>query len=304
MPQSFIKLHTTLLSILLFMLFLALLVVFQLGTLKPAVDIDWVDSVAEGGIAFMTLIWLLTTLIMRPKGTVTNLLFFGLSAMHITLLLDFLDEFFTFSKHHNWLSSLEAFPAVVGMILMSLAMYYWGQEQRVLNHLLTKKERFYRTHGLHDFITGLYRADYMKRQIEQELIKLANTSNCFCIALFDIKGFALFNQRYGSIRANNLLFDIGQIITLNQRNTDLACRFASDRFIVLLPNTSHLEAIYITEQVANMVAQHTPYDQNQAKTGFSQVHWHCVEAADTDTLSNLLSELNQGLEQQKRATTV
>ena len=180
-------------------------------------------------------------------------------------------------------------------------MYYWSHEQHVLNHLLTKKERFYRTHGLHDFITGLYRADYMKRQIEQELCGLSQSSQCFCVALFDIKGFAHFNLQHGSLRANNLLFDIGQIITLNLRNTDLACRFASDRFIVLLPKTNHLEATYITEQVAKMVAQHTPYDLNQTITGFSQLHCHCVEATNTDTLTTLLFQLNEGLAQQKRA---
>jgi diguanylate cyclase (GGDEF)-like protein len=304
MPQSFIKLHTALLSVLLFMLVITFIIVFNIGTLKPLTDIDWVDSVGEGGIAFMTLIWLLVTLVMRPKGNVTNLLFLGLSTMHITLLLDFLDEFFIFSKNHRWLSSLEAFPAVIGMFLMSLAMYYWSQEQRIINQLLTKKERFYRTHGLHDFITGLYRAEYMKRQIQQEITSLSNPNYCFSIALFDIKGFALFNQRYGSERANNLLFDIGQIITLNLRNSDLACRFASDRFIVLFPNTNYLEATHITEQVANMVAQHTPYDQNQAITGFSKVNWYCLEAVNKDSLDTLFTKLNQGLEQQKETSTL
>ncbi|MBQ4845941.1 GGDEF domain-containing protein [Pseudoalteromonas sp. MMG005] len=299
MPQPFIKLHVTLLSTLLLMLMLTLFTVSQLGTLKHLDEIEWIDSIGEGGIAVMTLIWLLATLVTRPKGAVTNLLFFGLSAMHISMLLDFLDEFFIFSERYNWLSSLEAFPAVIGMILMSFAMYYWFHEQQVLNHLLQKKERFYRTHGLSDYITGLYKADYMKQHIEQELALLNSHSHGFCLALFDIKNFTRFNQQYGVIQANNLLFDIGQIMTLNLRSTDLACRFASDCFIVLFPNTSYQEAIHVVEQVTKMVSYHTPYNNKKVITGFSEIRWHCVEAAHTDSIDGLLAQLNNGLAQCK-----
>jgi len=270
-----------------------------LGTMKPYSEIDWVDCFGEGGIVVMTLIWLLATLITRPKGKVTTVLFLGLSALHISLLLDFLDEFYRFDIEYDWLTSLEALPATVGMGLMSLAMYYWYHEQRVLNHLLQKKERFYREYGLTDFITGLYRADYMKKHIAQELISYQTNNLGFCLALFDIRGFSDFNRKHGGLRGNSLLSDIGQIITLNLRDTDLACRYASDRFIVLLPNTDMVTAKSVIEQVTEMVATHTPYDEKNSALGFEGVQWQCVAARKNDNTDTLLMRLNQSLDDLK-----
>ncbi|WP_404393057.1 GGDEF domain-containing protein [Pseudoalteromonas phenolica] len=295
MTYSFIKLHTRLLLLLGLLIISAICMVSILGQTKPSSEIDWIDCFGEGGIAAMTLIWLLATLLTRPKGKVTNLLFFGLSALHISLLLDFLDEFYRFDLEYDWLTSLEALPATLGMGLMSLAMYYWYHEQQVLNHLLQKKERFYREHGLTDFITGLYRADYMKKQVARELQAYRDSDTGFCMALLDIKGFGDFNRKHGGVRGNSLLSDIGQIITLNLRESDLACRYASDRFIVLLPNTDLVEAHAVIEQVANMVASHIPYDNQNSALGFEGVQWQCMAARKDDDQANLLQRLNQSL---------
>ena len=91
MSNSFFKLHTHLLILLGVFIGSAFCMVNILGTMKPYSEIDWVDCFGEGGIVVMTLIWLLATLITRPKGKVTTVLFLGLSALHISLLLDFLE---------------------------------------------------------------------------------------------------------------------------------------------------------------------------------------------------------------------
>ena len=299
MTDSFLKLHTRLLLLLGVFIAAAICMVSLFGSAKPASEIDWIDCFGEGGIAVMTLIWLLATLLTRPKGKVTNLLFLGLSALHISLLLDFLDEFYRFDLEYDWLTSLEALPATLGMGLMSLAMYFWYHEQQVLNHLLQKKERFYREHGLTDFITGLYRADYMKKQVARELHAYRDNGTGFCMALLDIKGFSEFNRKYGGVRSNSLLSDIGQIITLNLRESDLACRYASDRFIVLLPDTDLVKAHAVIEQVAQMVASHTPYDNHNSALGFEGVQWQCMAGRKDDDHNTLLQRLSQSLNELK-----
>ncbi|CAH9061808.1 hypothetical protein PSECIP111951_02565 [Pseudoalteromonas holothuriae] len=299
MQSNFLKLHTQLWGILLLCILLTTFAVAALAPLKPIDQIKWLDCLGEGGIAFMTLLWLVATLLSRPKGKVTQLLFSGLTAMHISMLLDFLDEFYNFDHAPSWLGGLEAFPALIGMVLMSIAMYFWYQEQQIINFMLNKKERFYREHGLTDFISGLYRADYMKQQIDKELLTLKHHNIQFSLALIDIKNFSKFNTKYGTTKANSLLADIGQIILLNLRDGDLACRYASDRFIILMPNTNLPSANQVIAQVSSMVSQHTPYSKGHTITGCSNVHWLCVQAQINEQQDSLLSRLNSQLNEQK-----
>ncbi|OHU88087.1 MULTISPECIES: GGDEF domain-containing protein [Pseudoalteromonas] len=299
MQTNFLRLHTYLVAFLVIALLVTFSCVITFGTVKADSQIGWLDCFAEGGIAMVTLTWLLTTLLARPKGKVTNLLFFGLTAMLISMLLDFLDEFFRFNGDNGWVSHLEAFPAFMGMILMSFAMYHWYKEQQILNNMLSKKERFYREHGLTDFISGLYRAEYMKQHIDNELLSLKLHQRALSVALIDIKDFSQFNGRHGTARGNSLLADIGQIILLNLRDTDLACRYAGDRFIVLMPNTNLNAAQEIIKQVAKMVAQHKQYTSENNYSTFSQVHWRCVEAYNGESKAALLKRLNDELNVQK-----
>ncbi|MBD1582131.1 GGDEF domain-containing protein [Pseudoalteromonas sp. S16_S37] len=301
MQQSFFKLHKSLWVILSVIIPLTILTVISNSTLKSFATIDWVDCIGEGGIAFMTLLWLVATLLSRPKGKVTLLLFFGLSALHISMLMDFLDEFYRFDSANTWLSAFEAFPAFIGMILMSFAMYFWYQEQQILNFMLLKKERFYREYGLTDLISGLYRAEYMKQQIDKELLALDHHNIAFCIALIDIKDFSAFNAKYGVTKANSLLADVGQIILLNLRDTDLVCRYASDRFIVLMPNTNLTTAKQVISQVADRVSNHKPYAQGDSISGCNDVHWLCVQAQKGEQQKGILARINEQLNTQKSA---
>lgn len=243
-------------------LFISLAIVcsgaFFIGELKPNAELDWLDAAGEGGITLMTLIWIFFTLVSRPAGRVTNLLFIGLLFTHISMLLDFLDEFLRYPEHHEWLTTIESLPAPIGMIMMSIALFHWHQEQAAINNQLRRTERFYREHSLTDFTTGLYSADYMKNQIRLEINHAKNQQSSFSLMMFDIRQFAQFNQHYGYKHGDTLLREVAHIIQMNIRDDDLACRYASDRFIVLMPNTSQKTAVEIAQQTKQAI-EHLAY---------------------------------------------
>lgn len=243
-------------------LFISLAIVcsgaFFIGELKPNTELDWLDAAGEGGITLMTLIWIFFTLVSRPAGRVTNLLFIGLLFTHISMLLDFLDEFLRYPEHHEWLTTIESLPAPIGMIMMSIALFHWHQEQTAINNQLRRTERFYREHSLTDFTTGLYSADYMKNQIRLEINHAKNQQSSFSLMMFDIRQFAQFNQHYGYKHGDTLLREVAHIIQMNIRDDDLACRYASDRFIVLMPNTSQKTAVEIAQQTKQAI-EHLAY---------------------------------------------
>ncbi len=270
----------------------------HMSNAKPVASIKWLDVIGEGGIAVITLCWLIVTLYTRPKGKLTTLLFIGISMVHFSMLLDLLDEFFRYKNEYAWFSRLEAIPAVLGLVMMSFALYYWHKEQQIINNRLIKSERFYREHSFYDMISGLYSASYMKKQIAAELVHFNTHNTPFCISVFDIKSFNLYLREQGRLSANKLLHDIASLIQVNIRDSDLACRYAGDRFIVLMPNTKQHQAQVINTHVANMVKQHVLYFDN--KTLFNAIHQSSIEVTRGDDVTSLLMRLNHTLTLQKQ----
>lgn len=261
MNFAFLPFHKTLINSLLFTIALVCFGAYSFGQLKPTNELDLMDVAGEGGITLMTLIWIFFTLVSRPSGRVTNLLFIGLLFTHVTVLLDFLDEFFIYPDDH-WLTAIEALPAPLGMVLMSIALYQWHQEQTAINHQLSRTERFYREHSLIDFTTGLYSAEYMKQQIKLEINHAKSQQTSFSLMMFDLRHFAQFNHDYGYQHGDLMLREVAQLIQMNIRDGDITCRYASDRFIVLMPNTTKLTTEEIAQQTKRAI-EHLAFKHGQ-----------------------------------------
>ncbi|ESP93143.1 GGDEF domain-containing protein [Pseudoalteromonas luteoviolacea] len=293
--------HFSLWLLLLFSITITLICTVYLGEPKPSSHIETLDALGEGGLAFMSLVWLIATLLSRPTGRVTTALAGGLTLMLISLLLDCLDEFFTFDHIHPTLSSLEAFPALLGMIVMSFAMHWWYQEQTYLNLTLLKKERHFREHTFTDYVTGLYSARYMEKQISIEIEQLANTGTKFCVAILDLKSYGRFCFEHGITKGELLLRDTGQLITLNIRGCDLACRYAGDKFIVLFPATPLHTAQSISQRVCAAAQIHYQYDENLLTLDPNTLHCACIEVSQPMQSKQIFEQLITQLHQNKQA---
>lgn len=159
--------HIRLLLITLLAISFTLALCLSQGLAKPVADIEWLDVLGEGGIVVITLLWLFFTLISRPPGQVTHWLVSGLLFMHISMLIDLLDEFLSYAQGQAWMSAIESLPAPIGMLLTSVGLYWWHQEQISLNRQLRRRERLFRHPTLTDYVTGLYSAEYMMAQLDQ-----------------------------------------------------------------------------------------------------------------------------------------
>ncbi|MCC2606962.1 GGDEF domain-containing protein [Planctobacterium marinum] len=296
MNFKLLKLHSKLIALVL--LFISVTVVFaaNIGDLKPAAEFEWTDTLGEGGITLMTLAWIFFTLISRPAGKVTVLLIVGLLFMHVSMLLDLLDEFFQYPDNHAWLTAYESIPAPIGMILMTVGLYHWHKEQLTVNEQLRRRERIYREHGLMDFITGLYSAEYMKHQIEQELNALNNGAAPFSLLLLDIDHFDAFNRRFGDARGDQFLREIAEFIMLELRATDLASRYAGDRFIIMLPQTSQSDATAIARQLEQALHKRNFNPLAEDNEFHCQVSICVSEARQATQADQLLGQLNSQME--------
>jgi len=292
MNFSLLKLHLNTIAFLTITFISLMIFTFFLGELKPINLIDWFDVLGEGSITLMILIWIFFTMISRPKGKVTHLLISGLAIMQLSMLLDFLDEFIHYEQSSAWITTIESLPAPIGMIMMTIALYYWHQEQTILNTQLIKKERFYREHSLTDYITGLYSIEYMKSQISREINSDKLESN-FSVIMLDVCNFDAFNRQFGDIKGNALLREFANLIIMNIRDTDLACRFAADRFIILLPNTNQKTADEIAHQIQLSIS-HLAYKPGHTSEAVYHQFLACIyQHQQDDNYTDLIDKLNQ-----------
>ncbi|MCF2946830.1 GGDEF domain-containing protein [Paraglaciecola aquimarina] len=301
MNISLLAKHQKLFSIACASLTLSITLGIGLGNAKPLADISWLDIIGEGSIALLSLLWIFFILVSRPPGKVTSALIIGLSCILFTANLDLVDEFIYYQEAVSWLSMIESIPAGLGMLIMSYALYQWHQEQLILNKQLQKRESNFRQHQQVDFITTLYDAEYMRNQIDTELQNKAQPD--FSVVMLDINNFDLFNRRFGHELGDNLLREISDLILMNLRATDLACRYAGDRFILLFPDTDLEVAQKIASQIKRAIANIAFKPELSADPVYHQLTFAVESAKFGDVTENILQRVSRRLELFKQGQT-
>jgi diguanylate cyclase (GGDEF)-like protein len=300
MNFSLLARHHTLFSVVAACLLLSVGLSFGLGELKSEQEISWLDIFGEGSIASLSMIWLFFILASRPPGPVTTGLVLGLSCFMVSALLDLFDEFVYYQAAAAGLSLIESLPAGVGMMIMSYALLRWHQEQLALNRQLYRREANFREHQKIDHITQLYRADYMRGRIDMQL--RTKDGSYFSIMMLDIDNFDAFNRQYGPEEGDRLLREISELILMNLRNTDLACRYAGDRFILLLPDTN----LILAEELAQHIRQAISHLAFKPSQQFSPVYHSMTIATEIaragDVVESIISRVNQRLDTYKQYT--
>lgn len=212
---------------------LALPLLFALcGEPKPPADWTWLDIAGEGGTALMSGLWAALILGSRPAGRVTTLLAGGLAAVMLGAWADCLDEIFVVPAALHWIESV---LTPLGMLALTWGLHGWRDEQSVLNAHLFKRERLFREHRAFDRLTQLADAAYLQRQIALERTRRP-LAPC-ALVLLELQRFHLIDREHGPGEGDRVLQAVAHQLLLNLRNDALLCRYARERFVVLLPET-------------------------------------------------------------------
>ncbi len=100
-----------------------------------------------------------------------------------------------------------------------------------------------------DGLTGLYHQTYFKSHLEKLASGQAESaSNRFAVVLFDLDHFKQYNDRCGHLAGDHALKLTAEILQLNLRPGDLACRYGGEEFALLLHRTNIHEAFDLAER--------------------------------------------------------
>lgn len=102
-----------------------------------------------------------------------------------------------------------------------------------------------------DPLTKLYNRRYLEESLEREILRSERHSQPLGIILVEIDHFNRLNDTLGSAVGESLLREMGLFLPSQLRNSDMACRYRGEEFLLLLPEAS----LEITQQRAEQLRQ-------------------------------------------------
>lgn len=104
-----------------------------------------------------------------------------------------------------------------------------------------------------DAKTGLYNYQHMMHLLEKEIARARRYQRTFTIAMLDIDDFKIYNDTHGHHQGDKALQKIAALIKANIREVDIAARYGGEEFVIIMPETSALEASVVAERVRRAI---------------------------------------------------
>jgi diguanylate cyclase (GGDEF)-like protein/PAS domain S-box-containing protein len=122
-------------------------------------------------------------------------------------------------------------------------------ERKRLEEELKESEERYRELSIIDDLTQLYNSRHFYHQLKMEIDRLERHEYPLTLLLLDIDDFKVFNDTYGHIEGDQVLFRLGQVIKRCLRKADSAYRYGGEEFTIILPLTIREEGAFIAERI-------------------------------------------------------
>jgi diguanylate cyclase (GGDEF)-like protein len=108
---------------------------------------------------------------------------------------------------------------------------------------------------LTDSLTGVGNHRHFEQELNTEIKRFERTGEPLSALMADLDHFKLINDRYGHDAGDRVLAAFGELLRLQLRATEIACRTGGEEFVVLLPHTALAEAKLTAERIRAVIAE-------------------------------------------------
>ncbi len=107
-----------------------------------------------------------------------------------------------------------------------------------------------------DSLTELLNKKSTLNNLNTEVARSQRYDFPLSVFFIDLDGFKQFNDQYGHLRGDKLLYDMGSIIRDHCRTSDIIGRFGGDEFVIIAPQTNIDGAKVLGERLCEAIASH------------------------------------------------
>lgn len=111
-----------------------------------------------------------------------------------------------------------------------------------------------REYSLRDSLTNCVSRDHGLETLDREMERARRSKQPLSILMVDIDQFKLINDGLGHLRGDELLREVGTLLTQVLRRTDVKCRYGGDEFLIILLDTSVAGAQQAAESLRRKIA--------------------------------------------------
>lgn len=101
---------------------------------------------------------------------------------------------------------------------------------------ITALEKAVRELAIHDALTNLYNRRYLSDRLAAEFNRAQHENHQIAFLLLDIDHFKMVNDLFGHQNGDLVLKQVGKIVTSKSRQSDVACRYGGEEFMVVMFN--------------------------------------------------------------------
>lgn len=203
-----------------------------LAFLAPWVSLALDPGIMRGDFVPLTYVMLsilLSSLLFNPIFTII------LAAIQIIGLL-FIPIFYSPTRVINWPSLLiflffASVFSIVSNVIRERDLRLIDQQTRRLR----ESEARLREESIRDPMTNLFNRRYLTETLDRELRRADREEKPLGLIMIDIDHFKIFNDSLGHAAGDELLKEFGKLLKKNLRESDIACRFGGEEFVLVLP---------------------------------------------------------------------
>jgi diguanylate cyclase (GGDEF)-like protein len=107
-----------------------------------------------------------------------------------------------------------------------------------------------------DPLTGLFNRRYMDQRLREEIAKARRYGLDLAVMMLDLDHFKQVNDKHGHQAGDQLLIDLGAIVTRELRDSDILARYGGEEFFVIAPSTAPADAVSLAERIRECIEAH------------------------------------------------
>lgn len=120
--------------------------------------------------------------------------------------------------------------------------------------------------SIYDGLTKIHNYRYFRQRLIEELRRSQRYNEALSLIMFDLDDFKKFNDTYGHLKGDEVLYDLAQLVAnAIRKDIDIAARYGGEEFAVILPETNYNDALTVADRLRLMVEKYAFKGSNSKK---------------------------------------